>query len=101
MNRCIIDPVLALTDNKLGGEKHQKVFRDAKLAIARAFKVIERLNHLLHSTISFTALDTCLQSPHVVHSALYGHSSFRLIKQHSISYTAALPPPFSTPSAVV
>ncbi len=47
MKRCIIDPVLALEDEKQGKKEYRKVFRDAKLAIARAFKVIERFYYCL------------------------------------------------------
>ncbi len=69
MKRCVIDPVLALEDEKLGGREYRKVFRDAKLAIARAFKVIERFYyHLFAFHMSFSALTTCFQSPHLVHS---------------------------------
>ncbi len=67
MKRCVIDPVLALEDKKLGGGKleYWKVFRDAKLAISRAFKVIKLFLWSFSFHISFSALAICLQSLHM------------------------------------
>ncbi len=73
MKRCVIDPVLTLEDEKLGGKEYRKVFRDAKLAIARAFKVAVPLSsfcipHLVLCSDYMFPIPTCGV---LTHSALY------------------------------